>query len=175
MSQPHRRPNLTALDLIRALVPLVVLVLVVVWLSTPSDVDPVREVDPAPALAQAATLADFEILVPVGLPAGWRATSARVDPATSGGPVGVAVGYLTPAERFAQLVQSSLPGALADVLGQGYVVGDEVQVAGRPWRQAQTDDGEQALLRELDGAVVVVTGSAGLDDLRTLAESLRSL
>lgn len=175
MSQPHRRPNLTALDLVRALLPLVVLILVVVWLSTPSEVDPVREVDPAAQFAYAATLADFEVLVPSDLPEGWRATSARVDPAVSTGPVGVSVGYLTAEDRFAQLVQSSAPSALADVLGPGYVAADELEVEGQPWQQVQTEDGELGLVREQGDAVLIVTGSADLAELLTLAGSLRPL
>lgn len=175
MSQPHRRPNLTALDLVGALVPLVVLILVVVWLSTPSEVDPVREVDPASQFAYAATLADFEVLAPRGLPESWRATSARVDPAVSGGPISVSVGYLTAADRFAQLVQSSDPSALADVLGQGYAATDELEVDGQPWQQVQTEDGEWGLVREQGEVALVVTGSAELAELLTLAGSLRPL
>lgn len=174
MSQPHRRPNLTALDLVRALVPLVVLILVVAWLSSPAEVDPVREVDPGPQLAYAATLGDFEVLAPGNLPDGWRATSVRVDPAVPGGPVGVSVGYLTADDRFAQLVQSSDRSAPADVLGQGYAAaGNELDIDGEPWRQVQTDDGELGLLSERAEVVLIVTGSADLAELRTLAGSLR--
>lgn len=175
MSQPHRRPNLTALDLVRALIPLVVLILVVVWLSTPSDVTPVPTVDPAPDIAYAASLADFDVLAPGDLPAGWRTTSARVDPAVPEGPVGLSIGYLTPDDRFAQVVQSSDPSAATEVLGDGYVGGAEVDVAGRPWRRGETEDGETALVLELPDAVVVVTGSAAVDELLVLAGSLRPL
>lgn len=178
MSQPHARPNLTALDLVRALAPLVVIILLLVWLSAPSDVEPVQEVDPGPQLVYAATVADFGVLAPAGLPDGWRATSVRVEPTEPGGPdgpVSVSIGYLTADDRFAQLVQSSDPSVLEDVLGAGYAEGAELDVDGRPWRQVQTDDGERGLVRELADVVLVVTGSAGLDDLQTLAAALRPL
>lgn len=172
---PRRRPNPSALDLVRALAPLVVLILVVVWLSSPSDPDPVLEIDPAGQLSYAATLADFDVLAAAGLADGWRATSARVDPAVDGGPVVVRVGYLTPAGEFAEVAQGSVPTEtlLTDVLGDGYAEGDAVSIDGDQWRQSEAADGEQAFVRDAAGSTVVVTGSADDDELRALVESLR--
>jgi hypothetical protein len=162
------------MDMVRSLVPLVVVILVIVWLSSPDDVDPVRDVDPGPTLAYAATVANFDVLAARRLPDGWRATSARVDPpaAQEGDAVTVTVGYVTPSEEFAEVVQGS--GAegqlLVDVLGEEYTASD-VSVDG--WRVAETAGGELALLHVADGSNVIVTGSADEIELRVLADSLR--
>ncbi len=172
---PRRRPNPSALDLVRALAPLVVLILVVGWLSTPSDPDPVREIDPAGDLTYAATLADFDVLAAAELAQDWRATSARVDPAVDGGPVVVRVGYVTPEGEFAEVAQGSVPAEtlLTEVLGEGYTEADRVDVEGVPWRLAKAANGEQAFVRNDEASTVVVTGSADDDELRALIAALR--
>lgn len=142
-----------------------------VWLYSPSDVDPVREIDPGPSIAYAASIADFDVLAAGALPQGWRATSVRVEPATDGGPVGLAVGYVTPSEEFAQVVHSSVSQVqlLTDVLGEGYAEG----VAVDGFRGFRTADGEQALVRSAGNATVIVTGSASPEELGVLAAALR--
>lgn len=162
-------------DMVRSLLPLLILILVVAWFVAPQDTDPVREVDPASSLQYAADLADFPLLAPSGLSSEWRPTSARVEPAEQGGPVGFAVGYVTPAAEFAQFVHSSVPIAdlLNAVLGVGYRERGEVEIDGRDWRELRTADGELALVRTDGVATVVVTGTAGLAELVTLAGSAR--
>lgn len=171
--------------MLRALLPLVVLILVMVWLYTPSHTDPVTEIDPGPAVGYAASIAGFDVLAAQDLPADWRPTSARVDPEESGGPVGLTVGYVTPAGEFAQVVQSSVPRAqlLDEVLGSGYT-SSGAGGSGR-WQEYQTADGEAALVLALsasdasaasdasDASTVVVTGSAGTGELRVLVDALR--
>jgi hypothetical protein len=163
------------MDLVRSLAPLVVLILVMVWLYSPSDVDPVTEIDPGPSLEYAASIADFEVLGARDLPDGWRPTSARVDPASDGGPVGVAVGYVSPSQQFAEVVHSSVPRRelLTDVLGEGYAERGELVVDGTAWRDVRTADGEQALVRSTAGSTLIVTGSADDAELRVLAAALR--
>lgn len=152
------------------MLPLTLLILVMVWLYSPSDVDPVREIDPAPTLSYAASVVSFDVQGAGNLPAGWRPTSARAEPSADGGPVVISVGYVTPSEEFARVVQSAAPQLLADVLGDGFVDSDAV-VEG--WRAAQTADGEQALLRSVGSSTVIVTGSGDTAELRVLADALR--
>ncbi|MBA2553716.1 MAG: DUF4245 domain-containing protein [Geodermatophilaceae bacterium] len=167
-----RRQRSTSLDLLRSLLPLVVLILVMAWLYRPSDPAPVTEIDPGPAVNYAATIADFDVLAASELPSGWLPTSARVDPDTAGGPVGVTVGYVTPAGNFAQVVHSSVPAAqlLVDVLGEGYT---DIDIDADGWRRFETGKGEQALVLSSGDSTVVVTGSADLEELRVLAAALR--
>ncbi|CAN5299211.1 hypothetical protein BH20ACT5_BH20ACT5_01450 [soil metagenome] len=179
MSEPGgaKRGQVRVADMVRSLLPLLIGVLAMAWFCTPQDSDPVREVDPAPSFGYAADLADFTVLAPIGLPEGWRATSARVEPAEPDGPVGVLVGYVTPAEEFAQLVHSSVPiGELLDAtLGTGYGEEGERAIAGQDWRTLRTVDGELALVRADSTATVVITGSADQAELELLAASLRPL
>ena len=166
------------MDLLRSLLPLVVLILVMAWLYRPSDPAPVTEIDPGPAVSYAATIADFDVLAASELPSGWLPTSARVDPDTAGGPVGVTVGYVTPAGNFAQVVHSSVPAAqlLVDVLGEGYTDIDidiDIDIDADGWRRFETGKGEQALVLSSGDSTVVVTGSADLEELRVLAAALR--
>ncbi|MGI8529325.1 MAG: DUF4245 domain-containing protein [Geodermatophilaceae bacterium] len=171
---PSRRRGPSAMDLLRSLLPLVALILVMVWLYSPAEVDPVREIDPGSDLAYAASIADFDVLGAGDLPEGWRPTSSRVEPATEGGPVGVSVGYVTPSQEFARVVHSSLPEVrlLTEVLGEGYAEGG---VTADGWRGFRTADGEQALVRSEEGSTVIVTGSAAEAELRVLAGALRPI
>ena len=161
--------------MVRSLVPLTVLILVMVWLYRPSTPDPVTTVDPAGDVFYAASLASFTVLAPSGLPTGWRPTSARVDPAEQGGPVGLSIGYVTPQGRFAQFVHSSVPveALLGDVLGKGYTQVGETEIAGQGWQEMRSARDEPALVRSADGAIVVITGSASDAELRALVAALR--
>ncbi|MBA3523508.1 MAG: DUF4245 domain-containing protein [Geodermatophilaceae bacterium] len=171
---PSRR-NPSALDLLRSLLPLTLLILLVVWLYSPDDPAAVTAIDPAPELAYAATLVDFDVLAAEGLPSGWRPTSAALTPSTAKGPHTVRVGYVTPQERFAQVVQSDRPRSdlLDDVLGPDVTGVGPVDIAGVVWDGLRTADRETALVRQEGTATVVVTGSAPLDVLTGLAGSLR--
>ena len=48
-----------------------------------------------------------------------------------------------------------------------------VDVGGQPWEQVRNGEGVLSLVRTAGRATVVVGGGAGLDELRTLAGSLR--
>jgi len=159
----------------RSLAPLTVLILVMVWLYSPSEADPVREIDPAPTLEYAESIADFEVLTAGDLPPGWRPTSARVEPLTDGGPVVVTVGFVTPSQQFAEVVHGSVQEEqlLLDVLGESATETGEISLDGGTWRDLLTADSEQALVRSTTDSTVIVTGSADSDELRVLAAALR--
>ena len=135
--------------------------------------DPVREVDPAPALAGAQANAPFQAQVPQGLPDGWRPTSARVS-APGDEPFRWHVGFVTPDIEYAAAGQSD--GPLEEYLRDERAGGDEqgtVRVAGERWTVYVREDGErESLVRVEDGVVTLVTGTGGQDDLIVLAESL---
>jgi len=173
-----RMQRFTAANMIRSLVPLVVICLVLVgWSALKNNGgDPVREIDPTSSERAAAEVAGYDVLVPRELPDGWRATSVRTDAvtATAGDQVTLQVGWYTPGEEFANYVISDDPGAAAvtDVLAGATDDGTQ-DVAGETWQRRTTDDGETALTRTADGATLLVTGSASDEELATLAGSLR--
>jgi hypothetical protein len=173
-----RANRLSAANMVRSLLPLVVICLLLVgWQAFRSGPDVgVRTVDPSSTVQLAAARAGYEVLVPTGLDEDYRSTSARTDAgdAREGDPVTLEIGYLTPSEEFAGFVVSDDRGAdpVAAVLDGAQDRGT-VDVGGESWTRSTTADGETALTREADGVTVLVTGSAPDEELRTVAESVR--
>ena len=179
MSPAIERANrLNAANMLRSLLPLVVICLLIVgWQAFRSSGDVgVRTVDPSSTVQLAAARASYELQVPTGLDEGYRSTSARTDAgaAEPGDPVTLEIGYLTPEEEFAGFVVSDdraadpVTAALDGAEEQG-----TVDLGGNRWTRSTTVKGETALSREVEGATVVVTGSASDDELETVAESVQ--
>lgn len=173
----ERANRMSASNMIRSLAPLVVIcLLIVAWQAfRTSNEDTVRDVDPTSTVRLAAERAGYPVVAPAGLPEGYRPTSARTDAgfAAQGDPVTLEIGYLTPSQEFvgfavsddarAEPVRTVLDGATGE---------EPVDIDGEPWTRLTTERGETALTRAADGAVVVVTGSATDDELRTVAAAV---
>lgn len=174
----ERANRLTAGNMLRSLVPLVVICLVIVaWTAFRQSEDVgVREVDPASTVQLAAARASYQVLVPTGLDEGYRTTSARTDAgnADTGDPVTLELGYLTPLEEYAGFVVSDDRSAdpVAAVLDDAEGT-DTVELGGRTWTRSTTTRGERLLYAEQDGLTVLVTGSAGDEELETIAAAVR--
>jgi hypothetical protein len=173
-----RASTFTALNMVRSLVPLVVIILLVVWWQAfrQSGVDPVRTVDPSSTVQLAASRAAYPLVLPTGLPSSYRPTSARTDAGTAqqGGPVTLQVGYLTPAQKFAGFAESDDPraDAVASVLDGAQEHGT-VDLGGRAWSRSTTQRGETALWLRSGGVTVLVSGSASEKELETVAGAVR--
>jgi hypothetical protein len=174
----ERANRLSAANMVRSLLPLVVIcLLLVAWQAFRASPDVgVRTVDPSSTVQLAAARADYQVLVPTDLGKGYLPTSARTDAgdAREGDAVTLEIGYLTPSKEFAGFVISDDRGAdpVAAVL-DGARDGKAVDVGGQRWTRSTTVDGETVLSREADGVTVLVTGSAPDEELRTVAESVR--
>jgi hypothetical protein len=174
----ERANRMSFANMLRSLLPLVVICLVIVgWQTFRSGPDVgVRTVDPSSTVQLAAARASYQVLVPTGLDEDYLTTSARTDAgdAGEGDPVTLQIGYLTPSEEFAGFVVSDDRGAdpVADVLDGAEEQGT-VDLGGEAWTRSTTVRGETALSREADGVTVLVTGSAPDEELRTVAESVR--
>lgn len=173
----ERANRLNAANMLRSMLPLVLISLVIVWWTTlqqSGDVG-VRTVDPSTTVQLAAARAGYPLLVPEGLDEDYRVTSARTDAgnAGEGDPVTLEIGYLTPAEDYAGFVVSddSRADPLATVL-DGAEEQDTVQIGGQTWTRSITEKDEIALFRETDGVTVVVTGSASDEELETVAAAV---
>lgn len=160
-------------NMLRSLLPLVVIVLGLAYFCTPTDVSPVTEVDPTGSIRYAASLTGSTLLVPE-LDDGWRPTSVDVTaPDVAPGPVTLTIGYVTPSDEFARYVVSTDPSSqLIDDLLAGADAVTPVSVGGQTWEAFTTSRGERLLLRTGDGLRLLVTGSAPEDELATLAGSL---
>jgi anti-sigma factor RsiW len=172
-----RAARFNAANMLRSLLPLVVIcLLIVAWTSWRQSADErVQTVDPASTIQLAAARAGYPVPAPTGLPDDYLVTSARTDAgqAEEGDTVTLELGYLTPSEDFAGFVVSDDPGAgaLVDVVADGEEEGD-VDIGGQTWQRLTTGRGETAFLREDDGVTVAVTGSASDDELRAVAAAV---
>jgi len=179
---PDRLSKQTFANMLRSLVPLVLIILAVVWWTAfrqSADVQPVKSVDPSTSVQLAANRAGYPLLVPTDLPRGYRPTSVRTDAgnAGEGDPVTLEIGYVTPEEQFAEFVVSDDPradavtGLLADATPAG-----SLQIGGDTWTRAtrlHERDEETVLSRTVDGVTVVVSGSASEAELETVAGSVQ--
>jgi hypothetical protein len=174
----ERLGRFTAANMVRSLLPLVVICLLLVgWISlrqTPEDA--VREVDPASTVQLAAARADYAMLAPVGLDEDYRPTSARTDAGTAGegDPVTLEIGYLTPSEEYAGFVVSddAEAAAVGEVLDGAEQQGS-VELAGVAWTRSTTTRGETVLFRQVGDVTVLVSGSATDEELETVAAAVR--
>ena len=171
----QRAARMNAANMVRSLLPLVLICLGIVWWTNfrqGPDVQPVRTVDPTSTVDLAANRASYPIVYPQGLGKGYRPTSARTDAgnATDGQPVTLEIGYVTPSDEFAGFVVSDdrRADALASVLDGAREQG-QVDVGGRSWTQSTTQRGETVLSRADGDVIVAVSGSASEKELETVA------
>ena len=173
----ERANRLNAANMLRSMLPLVLICLAIVWWTTirQSGDAGVRTVDPSSTVQLAAARAGYPLLVPTGLGEEYLVTSARTDAgnAGQGDPVTLQIGYLTPAEEYAGFVVSDddRADAVATVLDGAREQGT-VDLDGRTWTRSVTANDETALSLEVDGVTVVVTGSARDDELETVAAAV---
>lgn len=173
----------TVQGLLLTLVPLVLGVLALAGLAgqcafNPGAADPrggpVRTVDAGAQLPALARSAPFPVRVPQ-LPPSWRANSTGLD--RLGRDVVVRAGWITPAGDYLRLSQSS--AARNELLAAGTGARPEpagtVRVRGRDWAVHAAADGERVWLADLGEVRLLITGSAGEPEFRTLAAAtLRS-
>jgi len=169
----NRRMRQTIRDMVISMLVVTgaVVVLVAPWNRTQPD--PVTVVDPAPVVAGARATEPWPVLAPVGLPATWRCTSARISTAGDGQDV-VHLGYLTPSTTYVGLEQSAtkeLAFLGAQTVG-GQQTGSAV-IAGVTWQTYESPDGKhRSYVRQAEGATYVVTGQASWQDLTRFTERL---
>ena len=174
----ERANRMNAANMLRSLLPLVVICLLLVgWQAFRSSGDVgVRTVDPSSSVQLAAARAGYALEAPTDLDEGYRPTSVRTDAgaAEEGDPVTLEIGYLTPEQEFVGFVISDDQEAdpVTDVLDGAQERGT-VDVGGQRWTRSTTADGETALSRDTGGATVLVTGSASEAELETVAASVR--
>lgn len=141
------------------------------------DQNAVPSADAAGQLTRTARTVEFPVREPA-LPEGWRANSASTTAVGAGaeGDVVVRVGWVTASGAYLQLSQSG--GTVADVLvketGQKKAPKPtgEVEVSGVAFTTYPARRDEVAWVAEVDGAVVLITGSAPESEYRQLATAV---
>jgi hypothetical protein len=172
--QKRKRGRETALDMVRSL-GLVILIIVPVWYlaQPPGAEEPgVREVDPAADIA-AFTADAPDAPVPGDLPDRWRPNNTTYDGAASS----VRIGYVTPQDQYAEYFAAQAGGQefVRTAVGAGAEQLDPVTVDGAAWEQYRDEDGSLSLVRSFDGTTVVVgtvRATATLEELEVLLRSL---
>lgn len=174
----QRAGRMTAANMLRSMLPLVVICLIVVgWTALRQAPDErVQTVDPSSTVQLAAARASYPVQAPIGLPSGFRVTSARTDAgnASKGAPVTLEIGYLTPKNEYAGFAESDDPRATAvrSVLDGAQAKGT-VDIGGAAWNRSRTSRGETALTRAVGKVTLVVTGSASDAELTEVATAVR--
>jgi len=123
----------------------------------------------APALLRdAAPQVPFGLRIPA-VPPGWR--SNAVDQAVVPGGRVVRIGYVTGAGRYLRLTQSDATEetVLRDAVGGVSPGRGTVEVSGQRWVVYGEDGAEPVWAADVDGVRLLITGSAGEGEFRTLA------
>jgi hypothetical protein len=170
------RLSRTSTDMAKAvlilLVPVIAAVLVYVFFFGGSNA---IAIDPSGAFGDARAANSFPVEQPQGLSAGWKPVSASFT--TEHGRHVLRIGYVAPSGAGLQLVESDGPTAsvISGEVGPSNQVGASVQAGRRTWGDVPAGGkGARALIDAENGYTVIVKGQATLNDLRTLAGSLRS-
>jgi hypothetical protein len=176
-SAVERANRMSAANMIRSLLPLVVICLLVAgWVAfRQSGSDPVRPIDPTSSVRLATERASYPVEVPAGLPDGYRPTSARTNAtdAPDGAPITLEIGYVTPSDEYAGFLVTDDPQAerLEATLGGAQEDGS-VELAGRTWTRLTSERGETVLTRADGDVTTLVTGSADEGELETVAAAV---
>jgi hypothetical protein len=158
--------------MVRSLAVIGVVVAVVMLLVPQPKSTYTPDVDLAAVVAAARTAGDVPVVAPA-TPIGWKVTSARRERAVAPLPASWHVGYLTGSGGYAGLETTAAASEswIADVTIDGVDTQTTQDVAGRPWQvwQSQGEDRTSLLQGSVGGQMIVVTGTATLDELVELA------
>jgi hypothetical protein len=152
--------------------------------DAPNPENAVQTVDYSISLQQARDpgVLPFEALAPVGLPAGWRATSVHAAFDTAA-PLHWEIGFQSPDSQYVALVQvtgGTLVQGVLDTQAPNATAGAKANVGGYTWTEYTSADGNRrALARTETGTTpgpqvgVVVAGTASFDELDQFAAALK--
>lgn len=170
----RRRGRETVRDMLLSLGVVMIGVVAFVLPQQPQNTDAVRVIDPTSDVRLAAQATSYPVEAPVGLPAQWRPTSARVEPSLEA--TSFSLGYNTPLAQYAGLFQSDAdPGEYVAVTTRGLAVVGSEDIAGETWQRHGQRDEDRAYSRTADGFTQVVVGTASYAEQRELIRALRPI
>lgn len=161
----------TVWDMVRSLA-VIGVVVAGIYLFVPhdEDADPVRAVDYRVETLTARRAAPYPVAAPVGLPEQWRATSVTFTRKESSA---WHLGFQDPQRQYVAVEQSADTSAkyVREVTQKAEATGQTQQVGDAVWERW---DGEKydALVKQEQGYVTVVTGTASFEQLGAMAAAL---
>jgi hypothetical protein len=168
------RKDKTGRDMLLSLAVLVIPILILGGLLRACGSAEPTVIDPTSAIADARAAGMFPVVVAQGLGSDWQAVQAtfrRVDDGTGM----LRLGYLAPGGGQALLIQSNEEAGvlLERELGKDVRPQGQVMVRGQEWTSSLVRGDEHALVLTETVRTIIVVGRAPLDELTTLAASLR--
>ncbi|MEU8433654.1 DUF4245 domain-containing protein [Streptomyces sp. NPDC029216] len=161
----------TVWDMVRSLA-VIGVVVAGIYIFIPHDdkADPTRTVDYRVETLTARRAAPYPVAAPVGLPEQWRATSVTFERKNANA---WHLGFLDPQKQYVAIEQTTDASQknLAKLTQKAAPTGQTQQVGDRAWERW---DGEKydALVRQDQGYVTVVTGTASFEQLGAMAAAL---
>ncbi|MGP3688224.1 DUF4245 domain-containing protein [Streptomyces sp. IBSNAI002] len=161
----------TVWDMVRSLGVIGIVVAgIYIFVPHDEDADPTRTVDYRVETLTARRAAPYPVAAPVGLPAEWRATSVTFQRKDSHA---WHLGFQDPDRQYVSVEQSVDTSAkyIGAVTQKAKPTGQTQQVGDAVWERW---DGEKydALVKQEQGYVTVVTGTASFEQLGTMAAAL---
>ena len=131
-------------------------------------------VDAAPTIQEAQQAAIFPVAVPAGLSDDWHTSSATFRRQENGATL--RIGYVDPDDDPIQLVESSVAAAtlLPTELTTAAKPIDNFRAPNGVWRLYESRPGEKALVLAEQNRTIIVVGKTDVENLETLAASLKS-
>ena len=172
-TRPRRGTRQSAVDMVLTLIVIIGVVGVIVLLVPRPNQVSQPDVDAAAAARSARPGLSFSPAVPMGLPAGWAARTAKAQRGTDGVPTWL-LQYRTPSRTYAAVRQAR--GATREWEARQVTDGREngtITVAGRPWVvRDRRDRGIRSWVLHEGDLTTIVTGTASRAELETLVAAL---
>lgn len=169
-STTSSRGNPSMGDILRSVAVIGVIILAL-WafgkLFTVTPDSPVRTVDWQTTVEQARPAADFALVAPTALPAGWKATSVRYRPASWH------LGVLTDDQDYVGLEQVKLgTQATVERFAEGSTASGEATIAGESWSVRKGPQDRLTFVRREGGLTTLVNGTAPRAEMEDYISSL---
>jgi hypothetical protein len=176
MANKKPRGRETAWDMVLSMSAVLAAVGVIMLIAWRPQEEVTQRVDYESAVASAVIAQTWPISIPKSLPAGYQATSARLEPETYGGEGDIRwiLGFQTESGEYVSIWQSDGPvkRVVAPATNSAPCESTET-INGATWQKCETDQPLTRAFVKTEGDVTsIVSGTAKWDELLRFAESL---
>jgi hypothetical protein len=176
MANKKPRGRETAWDMVLSMSAVIATVGVIMLIAWRPQEEVKQQVDYETAVASAVIGQTWPIYIPQKLPAGYTATSARLEPESYGEPGDIRwiLGFQTASNEYVSLWQSDGPVAqVVSVATNSATCESTESISGATWQKCEIDKPLTRAYVKTEGEVTyIVSGTAQWDELLRFAESL---